>query len=255
MKGSTSLRFAAWIIALALVALPVVGVLEGWFASDRWPVRELQVHATFRHVSAAQVRAAVKPSLDAGFFAVRLDKVRDAVAALPWVGQVEVSKHWPDALDITLTEIQPVAHWGNDALLDRDGRIFKVPDAGMVGGLPRFNAPDDRTADVMAFYRTAETDFAPYRLRVASVDLSARGSWTLLLSNGGRVVVGSERPDQHLARFVAALPILMRGRSDGFVYADLRYSNGFAVRWPDPAAPAVSPNPTKGAPHVADGNV
>ena len=255
MKGSTSLRFAAWIIALALVALPVVGVLEGWFASDRWPVRQLQVHATFRRVSAAQVRAAVQPGLGAGFFAIRLDKVRDAVAALPWVGQVEVSKHWPDALDITLTEIQPVAHWGSDALLDRDGRVFKVPDAGVVHGLPRFNAPDDRTADVMAFYRTAETDFAPYGLRVASVDLSARGSWTLRLSNGGRVVVGSERPDQHLARFAAALPMLMRGRSDGFVYADLRYSNGFAVRWPEPAAPAASPNPTKGAPHVADGNV
>jgi cell division protein FtsQ len=255
VKSAPGLRFAAWIIALALVALPVVGVLAGWFASDRWPVRQLQVHATFRHVSAAQVRAAVKPSLGAGFFAIRLDKVRDAVAALPWVGQVEVSKHWPDALDITLTEIQPVAHWGNDALLDRDGRIFKVPDAGVVHGLPRFNAPDDRTADVMAFYRTAETDFAPYRLRVASVDLSARGSWTLLLSNGGRVVVGSDRPDQHLARFAAALPVLMRGRSDGFVYADLRYSNGFAVRWPEPAAPAASPNTTKGAPHVADGNV
>lgn len=255
MKGIVSLRLAAWIIALVLVALPVVGVLQGWFASDRWPVRQLQVHATFRHVSAAQVRAAVAPNLDAGFFAIRLDKVRDAVAALPWVGQVEVSKHWPDALDITLTEIQPVAHWGDDALLDRDGRIFKVPDTGVVQGLPRFDAPDDRAADVMAFYRTAETDFAPYRLRVAAVDLSARGSWTLVLSNGGRVVVGSERPDQHLARFAAALPVLMRGRSDGFVYADLRYSNGFAVRWPDPAAPAVSPNPTKGAPHVADGNV
>jgi cell division protein FtsQ len=255
MKGIVSLRFAAWIIALALVALPVVGVLEGWFASDRWPVRQLQVHATFRHVSAAQVRAAVAPSLDAGFFAIRLDRVRDAVAALPWVGQVEVSKHWPDALDITVTEIQPVAHWGEGALLGRDGRIFKVPDAGVVRGLPRFDAPDDRAADVMAFYRTAETDFAPYRLRVAAVDLSARGSWTLVLSNGGRVVVGSERPDQHLARFAAALPVLMRGRSDGFVYADLRYSNGFAVRWPEPAAPAVSPNPTKGAPHVADGNV
>jgi cell division protein FtsQ len=255
MKSATALRLAAWIIALVLVALPVVGVLQGWFASDRWPVRQLQVHATFRHVSAAQVRAAVQPGLGAGFFAIRLDKVRDAVAALPWVGQVEVSKHWPDALDITIREIQPIAHWGEGALLDRDGRIFKVPDARVVQGLPRFDAPDDRAADVMAFYRTAETDFAPYGLRVDAVDLSARGSWTLVLSNGGRVVVGSERPDQHLARFAAALPVLMRGRSDGFVYADLRYSNGFAVRWPEPAAPAVSPNPTKGAPHVADGNV
>jgi cell division protein FtsQ len=202
------------------------------------------------------VRAAVKPALGAGFFAVDLDHVRVAVAALPWVGRVEVSKLWPDALDITIAEIQPIAHWGAGALLDRDGRIFKVPDAGVVNGLPRFNAPDDRVADVMAFYRTAQTDFAPYSLRVAGVDLSARGSWQLVLSNGGRVVVGSDHPDQRLARFAAALPILMRGRSDGFVYADLRYSNGFAVHWPDAAAPALPSNSTKGGtPHVADGNV
>jgi cell division protein FtsQ len=256
VKGSTSLRFAAWVIAVALVALPVVGVLQGWFASERWPVRALQVHATFRHVSAAQVRAAVTPAIGAGFFAIDLDEVRDAVAALPWVGQVRVSKHWPDALDITVEEIQPIAHWGAGALLDRDGRIFKVPDAGVVNGLPQFNAPDDRAADVMAFFRTAQTDFAPYGLRVAGVDLSARGSWQLVLSNGGHVVVGNDRPDQRLARFAAALPVLMRGRSGGFVYADLRYSNGFAVHWPDAAVPALPSNSTKGGTsHVADGNV
>ena len=254
MKGAASFRFAAWVIAIALVALPVIGVLQGWFASDRWPVRQLQVHATFRHVSAAQIRAAVAPNLGSGFFAIRLNKVRDAVAALPWVAQVEVSKRWPDALDITVTEIRPVARWGSDALLGIDGRIFKVPDAAVVNGLPHFNGPDDRAADVMAFYRTSLTDFAPYNLQVTGVDLSARGSWNLTLSNGGHVVVGSDKPDQHLARFAAALPILMRGRSDGFVYADLRYSNGFAVRWPEPAH-TPSPDSKNGGSHAVDGNV
>ncbi|HEU4855667.1 MAG TPA: cell division protein FtsQ/DivIB [Rhodanobacteraceae bacterium] len=256
MKGATALRLGAWIIAITLVALPVVGVLQGWFASDRWPVRELQVHASFRHVSAAQVRTAVAPALGAGFFAIDLDKVRDGIAALPWVARVVVSKHWPDALDITITEIDPIARWGNGALLGRDGRIFKVADAGVVNGLPQFNAPDDRVADVLAFYRTAQVDFAPYSLQVARVDLSARGSWTLALSNAGTVTVGDQQPDQRLARFVAALPVLMRGRGDGFVYADLRYSNGFAVRWPDPAPASDLPaKPANGDPHAADGNV
>lgn len=256
MRGKTGLRFAAWIIAITLVALPVVGVLQGWFAANRWPVRQLAVQASFRHVSADQVRAAVAPSLGAGFFAIDLDNVRDAVAKLPWVGRVEVSKHWPDALDISITEIQPIAHWGADALLGRDGRVFKVPDPGVVNGLPRFNAPDGRVADVVAFYHTAAVDFAPYDLQVAEVDLSARGSWTLVLSNGGKVTVGDEQPDRRLARFVRALPILMRGRGDGFVYADLRYSNGFAVHWPEPAPAAAPSKPTSGVTdHVIDGNV
>lgn len=254
MKGATSLRLVAWLIAIAFVALPVVGVLQGWFASTRWPVRQLDVHASFHHVSAEQVQAAVAPSLGAGFFAIRIGKVRDAVAALPWVGRVEVSKRWPDALDITITEIQPLARWGDDALLGRDGRIFKVPDAKAITGLPRFDAPADRVVDVLGFYRSALTDFAPYGLHVTGVALSARGSWSLTLANGGQVVVGDQQPDQHLARFAAALPVLMKGRSSGFVYADLRYSNGFAVRWPEPAPDSI-PKSKNGGSHVVDRNV
>lgn len=256
MKGSLGLRLAAWLIAITLVALPVVGVLEGWFASSRWPVRALEVHATFQHVSAAEVRAAVTPSLGAGFFAIDLGKVRDAVAALPWVGQVEVSKRWPAALDITIREIEPVARWGSDALLARGGQVFKVPSPGLIHGLPQFDAPAGRGGDVLAFFHTAQEDFTPYGLRVTGVSLSARGSWSLTLSNGGRVVVGGEQAERRLARFAAALPVLMRGRSDGFTYVDLRYSNGFAVRWPEPAAPAVPPNPTSnGGAHATDRNV
>lgn len=255
MKGIASLRLAAWIIAITLVALPVVGVLQGWFASSRWPVRQLQVHATFSHVSADEVRAAVAPALGAGFFAIDLDKVRDAVARLPWVGQVEVSKHWPDALDITIHEIEPVARWGSTALLGRDGRVFTVPDPGVVNGLPQFNGPDDRAVEVMAFFHTAQQDFTPYALHVTSVALSARGSWSLTLSNGGEVVVGGEQADRRLARFAAALPVLMHGRSGGFSYADLRYSNGFAVRWPEATAPASPATSTNGGSHAADRNV
>lgn len=250
MKG-TGLRVTAWIIAIAVVAVPVVGVLEGWFAAARWPVRELAVHATFQHVSSAEVQAAVRPALRAGFFAVDLDEVRDRVAALPWVGRVEVSKHWPDALDITITEIHPLAHWGSGAVLDADGRIFKAPGADAMPGLPHFNAPADRSAEVLAFYRTAQADFAPRGLKVAAVDLSARGSWTLVLGDGSRVIVGGDAPDRRLARFVAALPVLMRGRDSGFVYADLRYSNGFAVRWPVP--PAAAPPDSRSTSHAADG--
>ena len=49
MKGA--IRFVAWCLAVALVALPIVGVLRGWFAADRWPVTRLTVQAEFKHVS------------------------------------------------------------------------------------------------------------------------------------------------------------------------------------------------------------
>src|SRR5690606_29238321 len=41
MNGLWLPRVLAWGIAVTLVALPIVGVLNGWFAADRWPVRQL----------------------------------------------------------------------------------------------------------------------------------------------------------------------------------------------------------------------
>ena len=91
MKGSFVAKLLAWGIALTLVALPIVGVLNGWFASDRWPVTRLAVSAEFNHVSAEQIRAVAEPQLGQGFFAIDLDRVRDAVARLPEVTEVTMA--------------------------------------------------------------------------------------------------------------------------------------------------------------------
>ena len=40
-------RLAAWMIALALVATPIVAVLNGWLADERWPIRRLVVQGSF----------------------------------------------------------------------------------------------------------------------------------------------------------------------------------------------------------------
>ncbi|MGH8213946.1 MAG: cell division protein FtsQ/DivIB, partial [Rhodanobacteraceae bacterium] len=123
-NGASTTRLLAWLLAIALIALPIVGVLQGWFAADRWPVQQLQVQAEFKHVSADELKKAVAPSLGAGFFALDLDRVRDEVAALPWVAKVEARKRWPDTLELRVIELHPIAHWGEGRLLGSDGRLF-----------------------------------------------------------------------------------------------------------------------------------
>lgn len=258
MKGAVNMRVVAWLVAIALIALPIVGVLQGWFAADRWPVRQLQVQGELVHVDAGELKKAVAPDLRAGFFALDLERVRSAVAALPWVAQVEARKRWPDTLELRVSELHPFAHWGQGRLLDAGGRLFVVPGADAVPNLPRLSGPDDRVGEVIAFYQEAQRDFAPFHLVVDSVELSERGSWNLTLANGASIVIGRDAPEQRLARFIEVMPKLMSGRAGGFVYADLRYSNGFAVKWADaPATPAArnSPSTIGSNSHAATGHV
>ncbi|MGH8123058.1 MAG: cell division protein FtsQ/DivIB [Rudaea sp.] len=244
------LKLFAWAIALTLVVLPVVGVLNGWFASQRWPIRNLQVEAEFNHVSAEQIRAVAKNYLGTGFFAIKLDAVRAAVETLPWVERVEVRKRWPDTIEMRVLEQQPFARWGDKRLVGRNGALFAAPGAESIQGLPQLDGPDDALADVVDFYNKTLRTLSGSGLALAGVSMSARGSWKLTLVDGSEVMLGQHDMDARLQRFLDVFPRLAAGRGvNVFARADLRYPNGFAIRWPAvaPAAPA-SDKPGSGQP-------
>jgi len=239
MKGLLAVRIVAWGIALTLVALPVIGVLNGWFAVDRWPVRYLQVEAEYNHVSAEQIRAAAASHLGTGFFALNLDDVRAAVVSLPWVENVEVRKQWPDTLILHVRERQPFARWGDKRLIGRDGTLFSVPGGEMLQGLPQLDGPDDALTQVIDFYNRTLQAFAGSGMVLSGVHFSERGSWSLTLVGGAQVYLGHQDTERRLQRFLAVYPLIAAGHAGGFQHADLRYTNGFAVQWmtAGPAAP------------------
>lgn len=228
---SALLRLSGWVLAVALVLLPVVAVLEGWIGSDRWPLRTLRVHGEFERVDEAKLRQTLLPFAQPGFFAVELRQAQDAVAALPWVEHAEVRKRWPDVLEVTVVEHRPFARWGADQLLSDHGRLFPAAGIQVPAGLPRLSGPDGRVADVVALYNEARALFAPTGLDVEDVVLDARGSWTLSLTGGARVLVGRQDAQSRLARFARIAPRLLADAERPLARADLRYTNGFAIAW------------------------
>jgi cell division protein FtsQ len=230
------LRIAAWILAVALVVAPVVAVLNGWIGGSRWPMRHLVVTGEFRQVSDLRVRSVVLPRVQHGFFAVDLDRLRAELGALPWVKSVEVRKRWPDRIEVSIVEYRPLARWGEGRMLSENGELFPAP-KGLGRRLPLFVGPDARAQDMIDFHAQARPLFLGSGLQVSEVRLSARGSWSLLLSDGTTVEVGRNDTQQRLERFARLLPRLGRGEARRLARADLRYTNGFALVWgPAPAA-------------------
>ncbi|MGQ0801201.1 MAG: cell division protein FtsQ/DivIB [Pseudomarimonas sp.] len=224
-------RVLAWSIAVALVGLPLVAVLNGWLAADRWPIQRLQVTAEFARVSAEQVSSAVAGQTQVGFFALDTDAVHRAVMSLPWVAEVEVRKQWPDVLQLRIVEHHAVARWGASRLLSDRGELFAAPGSTLVQGLPELSGPDGRLQDVVAFDSQVRAALAGTGIQLRGVRLSPRGSWSLTLADGAKVLLGRTDSAQRLTRLGQYLPNLLA--SDGRVLerADLRYGNGFALRW------------------------
>ena len=237
---NAALRILAWTLALLLVTLPVVAVVNGWIGAGHWPLRTLRVEGRLQRVDAQRLRATVLPYAAKGFFAVRLADAQAAVARLPWVERAEVRKRWPDVLEVSIVEHRPFARWGNDRLLSQHGRLFPSQGA-MPAGLPLLDGPDSRVADVVALYNESRALFAPSGVDVRALRLDPRGSWSLVLSNGTDVIVGSSEARLRLARFARLMPQLLSQKQLPLVRADLRYTNGFALSWPSPAARTVAP--------------
>ena len=224
-------RILAWTLAVALVALPVVAVVQGWIGADRWPLRTLRINDDLQQVDAEAVRAAVLPYAQQGFFAVRLDEAREAVARLPWVEQAVVAKRWPDVLEVRVSEHRPFARWGTERLLSQQGRVFPVADVDVPQGLPLLHGPEGRVEEVVTLYQEANGLFAPAGYTVRALLLDNRGSWAMVLSNGTEVVIGSHQARIRMARFARLLPQLLQQKQLPLSRADLRYTNGFALTW------------------------
>lgn len=240
------LRILAWILALALVALPVVAVVNGWIGAERWPLTKLRVHGQFKRVDPAVLRSAVLPYAQRGFFAVQLQQAQARLEQLPWVEKAEVRKRWPDTLEIDIVEHRPFARWGEGKLLSEEGKLFATPRNLDASALPQLGGPESQVPEVVALYNDSTQLFGAMGMQVRTLVMDARGSWSLQLSNGTQVIVGRADARPRLSRFARLLPQLIRNPEQPLERADLRYTNGFALVWgqavhEDPKTPAPAP--------------
>lgn len=159
---------------------------------------------------------------------MKLQDAQDAIARLPWVESAQVRKRWPDVLEVHVVEHKPFARWGTDRMLSEQGRLFRTPPLLKDFKLPQLGGPDAKTQEVVALYNESRALFAPTGLDVERLEMDARGSWSLGLSNGVQIVIGRDDARARLQRFARVLPQLTDPQRP-IARADLRYTNGFTV--------------------------
>lgn len=216
----------------------VIGVLVmagGLVTAGRWvlnrPVQSVVINGEFERVSADQLEAVLRKAMGKGFLAADLDAIQKEVASLPWVATARVSRHWPDSLDVSVTEEEPAARWGRDGLLNAQGRLFVKHTSHIPVELPRLAGPEGSEAEVVARYVNVQEKLVERGLAVASLGLDQRGAWTLTLSNGIGVRLGSQDIEARLTRFFEALDNVVMPVAADIQFVDMRYTNGFSVGW------------------------
>jgi cell division protein FtsQ len=231
---ATMHRRMRWLAALlAAVALIGTGV---WGSAkllnpNTLPIRSIQIEGGFRHLSAKNLQRVVAPHVSGGFFTIDIQSVQNALLKRPWVDSVSVRRVWPDTLRIRVTEHVPFARWGKDGFVDAHGNWFAAPQEASAMKLPEFVGPKGFQSMLTKRYQEINRALEPIGRRVSELHVTDRRAWQLVLDNGLVLRLGRQDIDTRLRRFVRAYPTVVAQRLDQMAGVDLRYTNGFAVRW------------------------
>src|SRR5210317_787891 len=223
---------ALTLLLFLLAAAGVAWVYSGMIAQERWPIRWLEIDGSFERVSAEQVRAILAPLVKGSFFTVDTGLMRNKASDMPWVAAVNIQKSWPDTIQVTVHEHTPVAHWVDDYLIDADGQRFSVPSAREIQGLPWLKSPEGQMELVFENWQKFDDKLVLIGQQLERLTLDPRGSWSARLSGGTEVKFGKGDIFKNLDMLVSTWSGLMHGQDVPPVSVDLRYTNGFAVLWP-----------------------
>ena len=223
-------RLLGSLLVLGLLALLIWG---GMYLSnpDTLPIKQVRIEGDFTRLSPVDLQLLVTDKVRGGFFSLNVDAVRLALLNEPWVNEVTVQRVWPDALRVIVIEQVPVVRWGESGLLNAKGEYF-APEADTIPlGLPLLSGPEGAEAMLLERFNSMQAAVRAIGFNIASVILDERRAWSFYLDNGIRVVLGRRDFEQRFKRFLSLIPTTLSGRVDQTESIDMRYTNGFAIKW------------------------
>lgn len=229
---------------LLLVIVAAAGwQLHTWLqAMDKLTLQRVQVEGRFQNLSGEQVRNLLNAYAGQNFFDVDVVAIKHDLEQQPWIDRASVRRQWPDSLLVKIYEQKPVARWGEKGLINAAAEIFYPRGAAPQRGfeaLPRLDGTANSGQELLTRLHTLTEQFGALDLQVAELGLDARRAWSVRLGNGLQLLLGREQTGQRLQRFLAFYPAVLAQRVAEVAAVDLRYPNGFVLRW----AAASRPTP------------
>lgn len=218
------------IVALGFTAL-VVWAGHTLMSPGTLPIKQVRIEGDFRNLSTAVLQDLIRDEVKGGFFNINVTAIRNALLMEPWVSDVSVHRVWPDSLQVYVNEEVAVTRWNDDALLNNRGRLFRPEKNTIPGNLPLLKGPPMSQALMLDKFRYLDEHLVPLGMSLAELTLDERRSWKFVTKNGLKVVLGKKNFNERVKRFIEQVPSSLAENINDAEQIDMRYPNGFAVRW------------------------
>jgi len=229
MKAAAPVSMKSRVLPAAAAVVAVAALAGGaWYGLDAissQPIRSVTFAGDLGRIARADLEAFAARVQGAASSAMTIESVREAARRIPWVRDASVRRRFPDSIEVTLEAHEPLARWGEGALVSARGDVFTAPYQGF---LPRFKGPEGAAPQMVRELPAIRAALAPLASAVTEIRLSPRGAWQVVLESGLTLDLGRGDIHPRLARFMAAWPQLA-AQGVQTKHADLRYANGFAL--------------------------
>ncbi len=215
------------IVVISILAWPLLQNM----IRETWPIRHVGVEGEFQYISKEGIQSKIMPLIRDGYFAIDLQEIQQAVMSLPWAEKVQVQRIWPDGVKLRLYEQRPVVRWQEDSLLNIHGEVFKPLNIDEFKFLPVLYGPAEQRQQLLEIMYGLRVNLMDQGLRLTEFRVSNRQSWLLAMGNGMTVQLGRFEPLNKLTLLLKAFVVLGNELVDKIAYVDMRYPNGYAVRW------------------------
>jgi cell division protein FtsQ len=227
----------ALLFALAFSAMALALGASWLMRQSLFKLSAITVQGDVNHNNAVTLRANVAPRLSGNFFTVDLARTRAVFESVPWVRKAVVQRQFPNRLKVVLQEHQAIAYWGPEGdsrLVNSFGEVFEANQGEVESEeLPQFNGPQGQAGLVLQAYRVLSPLFEKLDTVLERLELTVHGSWRVRLDSGAVVELGHGSLAEIQARaqrFITTLTQVSSRYGRDLESADLRYSNGYALK-------------------------
>ena len=256
-----------FLVIIVIVLLASLVMFIDWLNKPgNFAFKKVELVNRLENQESRELQKIAAKALNGGFFSLNVDEFRaELLDKLPWVRSVSVRKIWPDKLLIEIAEYQPVVRWqsvdsgyvqqqtegslATDSyqLLSQDGIIFEpmLTDVqkDKFNMMALLSGPEISAKNVLTKCVEINKNIKKLGLGIKYCGMNKRRTWrlgltSLSISASGitqnddmDIKLGKENIMHQLERFVQVFSGKLKRYLSSIEYVDLRYSNGFSVKW------------------------
>ncbi|MCK5918238.1 MAG: cell division protein FtsQ/DivIB [Cocleimonas sp.] len=218
----------ALIITPALVAI----TLHNWIKNpENLQIKSVEVLGDLKHLDKLALQPIIEPFVKTNLYLLDKTTLEEEIEFNPWVYSASLTSMWPNKLIVKIHEQNPIAFWGKEGMVNEFGEVIDVDLPLLKNKLPLLYSPFDKGREMVESYVKIREWMQDFPVDIVEFREDTRGSWILKLANGMKVKVGREEHERRLRRFIVGYSNQLAGQVEKIDTVDLRYTNGFAVKW------------------------